>query len=198
MNNYIQVGFLAIATELFLLGNFNVLAEETNVNGYSILNSSNNYSVEYDISTSTGDGRGYNGPHTRAEEIEQAIQEELEEQIAEEIRLGEKELLAQLSEAEAGNQDMKGKRLVGDVVMNRCRKFGKSVEEIIFMKNQFSCIKDGGFDRAAWHISEESFEAARLAYDGYSLDRKILYFTAGSYNPYCKPMYKYGDHYFGS
>lgn len=120
-----------------------------------------------------------------------------DEQIEEEIRLGEMELLAQLIEAEAGNQDMKGKRLVGDVVMNRCKKFGRSVEEVIFEDFQFSCINDGGFDDAGWYISEDSFEAAKLCYEGETLDNKIIFFTAGHYNPYCTPAYVYGAHYFG-
>lgn len=123
--------------------------------------------------------------------------EALKEQIAEEIRLGEIEMLAQLIEAEAGNQDMKGKRLVGDVVMNRLRAgWAETVEEIIFQDNQFSSTFDGNYDSSAWYISEESFEAAYLAYTGETLDSKILYFTAGNYNPSGTPAYKYGDHYF--
>lgn len=123
--------------------------------------------------------------------------EDTEEQIEEEIKEGEMEMLAQLIEAEAGNQDLIGKILVGDVVMNRVKKYGKSVEEIIFADGQFSCIEDGGFDRAAWYISNESFEAARRAYTGDGLDDEILSFTAGYYNPYFRPAYQYGDHYFG-
>ena len=125
------------------------------------------------------------------------IIEDSEEQIEEEIKEGEMELLAQLIEAEAGNQDLIGKILVGDVVMNRCREYDKSLEEVVFAKNQFACIDDGGFDRAGYCISEESFEAAKRAYSGDGLDDEILFFTAGEYNPYCSPAYKYGDHYFG-
>lgn len=125
------------------------------------------------------------------------LEEDTIEQIEEEVKEGEMELLAQLIEAEAGNQDLIGKILVGDVVMNRCRKYMKSVEEVIFTPGQFSCIEDGGFDAAAWYISEESFEAARRAYTGDGIDDEILFFTAGDYNPYCTPLYQYGDHYFG-
>lgn len=125
-------------------------------------------------------------------------QELLKEQIAEEIRLGEMELLAQLVEAEAGNQDFKGKRLVADVVLNRLERDGGTIGDIIFADDQFSCIKDGGFDKAAWNMSEESFEAARLEYEADErLDSDIRFFTAGGYNKYCIPAYKYGDHYFG-
>lgn len=126
-------------------------------------------------------------------------QERIKEQIEEEIRLGEMELLAQLIEAEAGNQSYTAKRLVGDVVINRIKsdRFPNSLEEVIFQDNQFACIKDGGFDRAGYYISEDSFNAAKEAYEGNQLDDDILFFTAGYYNKYCKPMYKYGNHYFG-
>lgn len=125
--------------------------------------------------------------------------EELEEEIEEEIRDGEIELLAQLIEAEAGNQDYIGKCLVADVVLNRIKsdRFPESIEEVIFEEGQFSCISDGGFDKAGWNISEDSFKAARHEYMAFEVDYDILFFTAGGYNKYCIPMYKHGDHYFG-
>lgn len=122
-----------------------------------------------------------------------------DEQIAEEIIFGDIELLAQLIEAEAGNQDFSGKRLVADVVLNRVDAgwADGTISGVIFEDNQFSCIKDGGFDNAGWYISDESFNAAYMEYFGERLDSRILYFTAGRYNPYCVPMYKHGAHYFG-
>ena len=127
-----------------------------------------------------------------------------QQQIEEEIRLGEMELLAQLIEAEAGNQDMTGKRLVADVVLNRAEDgwADGTIESVIFQRTgktyQFSCIKDGGFNNAAYSISDESFQAAKLEYEASNrIDEDILYFTAGSYNPYCTAAYIYGDHYFG-
>ena len=78
---------------------------------------------------------------------------------------------------------------------------GDSIEQIIFEKNQFSCVDDGNFEKAGWDISEESYEAARMEYEagtGKRLDNTVLYFTAGGYNKYCVPMYKYGAHYFGN
>lgn len=132
-----------------------------------------------------------------------------EEQINEEIEEGEIEMLAQLVEAEARNQDYHGKCLVADVVLNRVHdsKFPDTLEDVIFQilidkdgkkHYQFATIQDGAFDKAGWNISEKSFQAA---YEEYYADRRrddcILYFTAGSYNPWCIPAYKYGDHYFG-
>lgn len=120
------------------------------------------------------------------------------EQIEEEIRLGEMELLAQLIQAEAGNQDLYGKRLVADVVLNRIEAgWGKSVEEIIFMDHQFSVMRNGSFDKAGWNIDSDSFVASQMEYEASErLDSKVLYFTAGNYNASGKPAYKYGNHYF--
>lgn len=71
--------------------------------------------------------------------------------VSEEIRQGEMELIAQLVQAEAGNQGLSGMRLVVDVVLNRVEsdKFPNTVEDVIFQKNAFSVIDDGAFDKAA-------------------------------------------------
>lgn len=125
-------------------------------------------------------------------------EKELKEQIAEEISLGEMEMLAQLIEAEAGNQDFTGKCLVADVVLNRIDDgWGETVEDIIFMDSQFSVIFDGAYDKAAWEISEDSFNAAQQEYLAKSrVDGNVLYFTAGRYGNYGKPAYRHGNHYF--
>lgn len=152
--------------------------------------------------------------HTRASEIILNSEEELQKEIEEEIEDGEKELLAQLIEAEAGNQDYTGKRLVADVVLNRVdsSRFPDTIEEVIFEKHQskdgkwhwqFSTVMDGAFDRAAYYISEDSFKAAAEEYDiwksgAYVSAPDILSFTAGGYNKYFKPAFKHGDHYFGT
>ena len=45
--------------------------------------------------------------------------------------------------------------------------------------------------------SEETFQAVNMELCGERLDDEILFFTAGDYNTYCIPAYKYQDHYFG-
>ncbi len=79
------------------------------------------------------------------EEIE-TMTEEVEAETTEEIAMDSLELLAQLVEAEAGNQDKVGKRLVVDVVLNRVDSdtFPDTIEEVIFQPYQFSCVLDGG------------------------------------------------------
>lgn len=120
-----------------------------------------------------------------------------DEDIAEEIRLGEMELLAQLVHAEAGNQDLEGKRLVVDVVLNRVRsdQFPDTVEEVIMQDSQFSVIKDGGFDRAAWHMEEIDYEAVRLEYEDQN-NYEVLYFGVDK-PAYATHFFKCQDHWFG-
>lgn len=119
------------------------------------------------------------------------------EQIAEEIINGEMELIAQLVHAEAGNQDLTGKRYVVDVVLNRVdsSRFPNSVEEVIFQENQFSVIKDGAFEEAAWNLTDEDFEAVRLEYEE-RLNYNILYFGQKKTRYAKNESFKYKDHWF--
>lgn len=120
-----------------------------------------------------------------------------EAEIAEEIRSGEMELIAQLVMAEAGNQDLTGKRYVVDVVLNRVDSddFPDTVEEVIFQKNQFSVIENGAFDEAGWTITEECYEAVKLEYEE-RLNYDILYFSRGK-SKYASNHFKHQDHWFG-
>ena len=120
-----------------------------------------------------------------------------EEEIEEEIRFDEMGLIAQLVMAEAGNQNLTGKRYVVDVVLNRVDsdEFPDSVEEVIFQENQFSVIKNGAFDEAGWTITEECYEAVKLEYEE-RLNYDILYFGRGP-SKYASNHFKYQDHWFG-
>lgn len=121
----------------------------------------------------------------------------MEDEIAEEICFGEMELIAQLVMAEAGNQDLTGKRLVVDVVLNRVDsdEFPDTVEEVIFQKNQFSVIDNGTFDDAGWTITDECYEAVKLEYEE-RLNYDILYFSREP-SKYASNHFKYQDHWFG-
>lgn len=125
------------------------------------------------------------------------VPEDTPEQIEEEIREDELQMLAILVMAEAGNQDMKGKQLVVDVVLNRVDDPGwpDTISEVINQPWQFSPMKDGGFERAAKTVTEDCFTAVALELEG-RLDYSIHYFCAGGYSSYGTRAYKYGDHYF--
>lgn len=136
--------------------------------------------------------------YTEAEDVEALA---ASEKRAEEIRL-----LAALVHAEAGNQDEIGKRLVVDVVLNRMdydTEFADSVEGVIYEKTgktwQFTTAGNGMLqDALAGEATASDYEAVMNELDAEErLDSRILYFTAGFYNPYCTPAYVHGDHYFG-
>ena len=125
------------------------------------------------------------------------VEDPTEEEIAEEIRFGEMELIAQLVMAEAGNQDLMGKRYVVDVVLNRVDSddFPNTVEEVIFQENQFSVINNGTFDEAGWTVTEECYEAVKLEYEE-RLNYDVLYFSRGP-SKYASNHFKHQDHWFG-
>ena len=106
--------------------------------------------------------------------------EDSDEQIAEEIYLGELELLAQLVEAEAGNQPFEGKCLVADVILNRVESpdFPDTISEVIFQKNpiQFSTVYNGAFEKAAWNMKESDYAAVMYEVEMHE-NKEFLYFN---------------------
>lgn len=121
-----------------------------------------------------------------------------QDDILEEEFLGDLELLAQLIHAEAGNQDLYGKRLVADVVLNRVESdlFPDTIEEVIFQDGpvQFAVTVDGALERAAWEMDEPDYEAAYMEATGDRIDTGILYFGTGKFNG--TGFWQYGDHWF--
>ena len=123
--------------------------------------------------------------------------EDSEEQIQEEIFLGELELLAQLVEAEAGNQDFEGKCLVVDVILNRVEsdEFPDTITEVIFQEGQFSVIKNGAFDKAAWNMQESDYAAVMCEVSMHQ-NKDVLYFHNCSKVAGTGKKFKVGDHWF--
>lgn len=122
-----------------------------------------------------------------------------EEDMEEENYWGELELLAQVVEAEAGNQDMTGKRLVVDVVLNRVDSplFPDTITEVLEQPGQFTTMWNGAVEDAGYHMQQDDYDAVMMEVTGKRLDYDIYFFTAGEYNASCKPAYIHGDHYFG-
>lgn len=139
----------------------------------------------------------------RWEQMEQAgsipVTDLTEEDIKEMDYWGELELLAAVVEAEAGNQDMTGKRLVVDVVLNRVDSplFPDTITEVLEQPGQFSTMRNGAVEDAGWHMQEDDYTAVMMEVTGVRLDYDIYYFTAGEYNASCRPAYIHGDHFFG-
>ncbi len=125
------------------------------------------------------------------------IFEDTEEQIAEEIRLGEMEVLAQLVEAEAGNQPFEGKCLVVDVILNRVESpdFPNTISEVIFQEGQFSVIKNGAFDKAAWNMKDSDYAAVSCEMELHE-NKDVLYFNNCSIVAGGGEKFKVGGHWF--
>lgn len=106
------------------------------------------------------------------------------------------EELAICVEAEAGNQDLEGKRLVVDVILNRVddKDWPNTIKEVIEEPIQFSSFWDGGMEKV-YEPSEETFKSVRMELEERSYPG-IYYFTAGGYGEYGTPWRKVGDHYF--
>ncbi len=125
--------------------------------------------------------------------------EEPEGYIVSEETIKEMQMLAQLIQAEAGNQDLDGKRLVADVVLNRVdsEKFKdqNDVKEVIYADKQFSVIKNGAFRKAENEISEDCYKAVQMEWKREDrLDKNVLYFNI-VYENGVDP-FKHGDHWF--
>lgn len=102
-------------------------------------------------------------------------------------------LLYSLVQAEAGNQDLDGCRLVADVVLNRIdsEKFPNTMEEVIYAPGQFSVIKNGALKKAQGKISEKVVQAVDMELSGKRLNYDVLYFNNSN-----NGGWKYGGHYF--
>ncbi len=105
-------------------------------------------------------------------------------------------LLAQLVQAEAGNQDLLGMRYVVDVVLNRVDSelFPDTISEVIFQPGQFEVTHNGQF-KTLYEVSEQAMEAVKLEYNE-RVNEDILYFSLGK-NNYVSNWFKHQDHWFG-
>ena len=106
----------------------------------------------------------------------------------------EEELFERVVEAEAGNQDLKGKRLVAAVIYNRVasEEFPDTIRDVLTERKQFSTVLNGSINKVT--VSDETKQAILLEeYD--RTDPDILYFNSGPVSG--KYAYTYKAHKFG-
>lgn len=109
-------------------------------------------------------------------------------------------MFAGLLQAEAGNQDEYGKRLVADTVLNRVNDptFPNTIVDVIYQSNQFSVVGNGQLQKyidGRLEIPEENFQIiAEELFDQANYD--VVFFQSGGWSPYGQRAFKYGDHYF--
>lgn len=89
-------------------------------------------------------------------------------------------ILERIVEAEAGDQDLRGRILVANVVMNRVKseEFPDSVRGVVFAHRQFSPVSNGRYYSV--DVSEESKRAVQKALQGEDYSRGALYFMCRS------------------
>ena len=117
--------------------------------------------------------------------------------------------LLHIVEAEAGTEDIKGKILVANVIMNRVKneEFPNTVTEVVWERTngvpQFSPTYDGRIHEVT--ISEETREAVRQVLEGTDYSEGALFFIQKSeaekhnvswFEKDLKKLFKYGVHEF--
>lgn len=92
----------------------------------------------------------------------------------------EYEVLLRIVEAEAPEEDIEGRMLVANVILNRvfAEQFPDTITEVVFQKEQFSPISDGTYYVRT--VSEETKEAVERVLSGEDLSQGALYFVARS------------------
>ncbi|MBD5551320.1 MAG: cell wall hydrolase [Lachnospiraceae bacterium] len=121
------------------------------------------------------------------------------------------EILCRIVEAEAGNEDEKGRMLVANVVLNRVEssRFPNTVKGVVFQKGggiyQFSPVANGRYYRVK--VSEETKAAVDKVLRGKDESQGALYFVnrhaaKSSYMHWfdtkCTSLFTYGRHEFFS
>ncbi len=96
-------------------------------------------------------------------------------------------------QAEAGNQDLDGCRLVADVVLNRVAdpQFPNTIEEVIYAPGQFSVVHNGALAKSKGNISQNVKAAVDMELNNDRLSTEYLYFNNSD-----NGGTKHGDHWF--
>lgn len=107
------------------------------------------------------------------------------------------ELMAKVVEAEAGNQELLGKRMVVDVILNRVRDddFPDTIVDVIYQKNAFAVIGNGMYEKV--EVSDETWTAIYMEMEKVSYP-ELFYFCSTGFPVYGTAWDKVGDHYFNT
>ena len=110
-------------------------------------------------------------------------------------------MLAKIAMAEAEGESVEGKALVILVVLNRVwsDEFPDSIEEVIFQKNQFSPVAEGG---RYWTTEPDAgcYEALELVMGGWDESQGAFYFDStgrdGWHSQNLEFLFEFGGHKF--
>lgn len=124
-----------------------------------------------------------------------------------ELSKQEYSILTRIVEAETTGGDLKSKRIVTGVILNRVKseKFPDTIEEVVFQRNktcaQFSPISDGRYYRVT--VTEETKKAVRQVLEGQDDAKGALFFANRKYSSvqnmkwfdnHLKYLFSYGGH----
>lgn len=107
------------------------------------------------------------------------------------------ELIALVTMAEAEGECEEGQRLVIDTILNRVDSeyFPDTVYDVIYQPNQFSSMWNGRVDRC--NVRDDICKLVREEIQTRT-NYEVMFFTAGTYGEYGKPMFQVQNHYFSS
>lgn len=107
------------------------------------------------------------------------------------------ELIALVTMAEAEGECEEGKRLVIDTILNRVdsKRFPNTVKGVIYQPAQFSSMWNGRVDRC--YVMEDICQLVREELQSRT-NYDVVFFHAGKYGKYGKPLFQVGNHYFSS
>ena len=116
-----------------------------------------------------------------------------------------RKILLRIVEAEAGDQNIRGRRLVANVILNRVKskEFPNTVKKVVFAPRQFSPIKNGSYYRVK--VSKKTKRAVDQALQGIDDSKGALYFmwragadegNASWFDRALKKLFTYGCHEF--
>ena len=149
------------------------------------------------------------GSMERAESGQRVIDYQVLERQGQTVTDTEFQVLCRIVEAEAGGEDINGRILVANVVLNRVQNeaFPNTVEGVVFQKYngrfQFSPIYDGRYNRVK--VSEETVEAVERALAGEDYSKGALYFVSRKgaapdrmrwFDNHLTRLFQYGGHEF--
>lgn len=118
---------------------------------------------------------------------------------------GSRGILLRIVEAEAGDQDLRGRRLVANVILNRVKskQFPNTVKKVVFAPRQFSPVSNGSYYRV--RVSKKTKRAVDQALQGVDDSRGALYFmwragasgsNASWFDRALKRLFRHGCHEF--
>ena len=107
------------------------------------------------------------------------------------------ELIALVTMAEAEGESEYGKRLVIDTILNRMNSeyFPDTASGVVYQPHQFTSMWNGRVNRC--HVKDEICQLVKDEILSRT-NKDVIFFTAGEYGNYGKPIFSIGNHYFSS